>query len=245
MQQVRCCNVSIEGSTMKSTFGIGVLLVVPLLTVSACHSAARQQSLNAAVARESTAGLEACRAQIDATLAALNQLAIAQPAQLPSAYEQYSKQVEKMNAAARTADKQAKAVRGESLDYWAMWQESYNHIENDQLRNASDLRRTAVMGRFDSIQKSYEAARAAFVPFMRNLELIRRVLGNDLTPGGLQKLATTDVVKLANTHGVEMARNLDAMKLQYTALAEALRPATAGEAAGPPTAAPPFARGKQ
>ena len=149
------------------------------------------------------------------------------------------------NAAARTADKQAKAVRGESLDYWAMWQESYNHIENDQLRNASELRRTAVMGRFDSIQKSYEAARAAFVPFMRNLELIRRVLGNDLTPGGLQKLATTDVVKLANTHGVEMARNLDAMKLQYTALAEALRPATAGEAAGPPTAAPPFTRGKQ
>jgi len=235
-----------EGSTMKSTLDVGMLLVVPVLAMSACHSPAHQQSLSAAVVHESAAGRQATREQIDATLAALNRLTLAQPAQLQPAYEEYSKQIENMKAAARTADKHAKAVRGESLDYWASWQESYNHIENDQLRSVSDLRRTAVMGRFDSIQKSYEAARAAYVPFMRNLELIQRVLRNDLTPGSLQKLATTDVVKLANTSGIEMARNLDAMNLQYMALAEALRPAPASEgAAGPSTAGAPFSRGKQ
>ena len=230
---------------MNSTSKAGMFLVVPLLVLSACHSPARQQSRNGGAVHESAASLAAARVQIDRTLASLNELMGAQPAQLQPAYDQYGKQVEKMHAAARTADRQAKAVRGESLDYWAMWQESYNRIENQQLRDASDSRRTAVMGRFESIQKSYEAARAAFVPFMRNLEVIQRVLGNELTPAALKKLATTDVVKSASADGLEMGRNLDAMKLQYTALAEALRPATASEPGNPSTAPRPFASDKQ
>jgi hypothetical protein len=230
---------------MNSTLAIGSVLALALLALSACQSQTHHQALNAESLRETGAGLEATRVQIDKTLAALNRLVSAQPAQLQSAYDQYSKQVVNMNASAPIADKQAKAVRGESLDYWTMWQESYARIENEQLRKASELRRAAVMGRFDSIQKSYEATRAAFVPFARNLQGIQRVLANDLTPASVQKIAATDVVKSAHADGMEMARNLDAMKLQYMALAEALLRSAPSETANRPTASRAFASDKQ
>jgi len=220
---------------MKSTFVIAMVLTIPLFAVSACQSQIQRQESTAESLRETEAGLQATRAQIDKTLGALGKLLTALPPELETAYAKYSKEVDAMNAVAMETDKDAKALQARSADYLAEWQKSHAGIQSPELRNASEQRRGTVMSRFDGIQKSYAEARAAFVPFMDNLQEVRQVLAHDLTPAGVQSLASTDVVKNAKANGMAMASNLDALKLQYSVLAEVLQPATPIVAQNPAT----------
>ncbi len=220
---------------MKSTFVIAMVLTIPLFALSACQSQTQRQESTAESARETEAGLQATRAQIDKTLGALNRLMTASPAELRLAYAEYWKEVDAMYAVAKETDKDAKAVQAKSADYLAKWQKSHAEIQNPELRNASDQWRSTVISRFDGIRKSYADARAAFVPFMQNLEDVRQVLANDLTPAGVQSLAATDVVKNAKANGMAMASNLDALKLQYAVLAKVLQPAASIATANPAT----------
>jgi hypothetical protein len=220
---------------MKSTFVIAMVLTMPLFAVSACQNQIQRQESAAESLRETEAGLQTTRAQIDKTLAALDKLLTASPTELETAYAKYWKEVDAMNAVAKETDKDAKALQAKSADYLAKWQKSHAEIQNPELRNASDQRRGTVMSRFDGIQKSYAEARAALVPFMDNLQYVRQVLANDLTPAGVQGLAGTDVVKNAKANGMAMASNLNALKLQYSVLAEVLQPATPIVAENPAT----------
>ena len=220
---------------MKFTAVIAMLCTIPLFALSACESQTQRKDSTVESARETEADVQATRAQIDKTLGALNRLMTASPTELKPVYAQYSKEVEAMNAVAKETDKDAKAVQAKSADYLAQWQKSHAEIENPEQRNASAQRRGTVMSRFDGIQKSYAEARAAFVPFMQNLQDVRQVLANDLTPAGAQTLAATDVVKNAKANGMAMASNLDALKLQYAVLAKLLQPAASIATANPAT----------
>ena len=220
---------------MKFSVVIAMFCIIPLFALSACQNQTQRKESTAESAREAEADVQATRVQIDKTLGALNRLMTASPAELNPAYAQYSKEVDAMYAVAKETDKDAKAVPAKSADYLAKWQKSHAEIQNPELRNASDQRRSTVISRFDGIQKSYAAARAAFVPFTQNLEDVRQVLANDLTPAGVQSLAATDVVKNAKANGMAMASNLDALKLQYAVLAEILQPVTPMVTASPAT----------
>src|SRR5215207_7665467 len=90
-------NLSSEQSSMRYSLRVGVFLVAFLSALTGCQSRSPQQTFNPQGVHDSGAGLESARAQIDKTLAALNQLVIAQPDQLQTAFDQYSKQVGNMS----------------------------------------------------------------------------------------------------------------------------------------------------
>ena len=208
---------------MNITHPIPVLCAFLLITLSACSHQSSKEAAAESV-RDTGASLKATRAQIDTTLASLNQMLTAQPAQLKPAYEQYSKDVDKMASLAKEADADAKTMASKSKAYLADWKKSQGQIKDQQLSAANDQRRTAVMTSFDGIKTSYDQANTSLKSFNQNLQDIRQAVSSDATPAGVQAIANTTVVKNANANGAETAKLLDDVQTQYKALGEALQP---------------------
>ena len=199
--------------------------VIVALAMSACANQIHGKEVAAQSARNVSGDINATSNQIDATLASLDNLMSSDATQLQPAYNQYSKDVDKMHAQADRINKDAADLRTQSQTYLANWQQQHNEIQNPELRNASEQRRQTVMGRFQNIQTSYDHARTSLDEFISNLDDVRMALRNDLTAHGLQAISQTNVVKDAQKHANNVKTALQQVQSSSTALADALAPA--------------------
>jgi chromosome segregation ATPase len=207
---------------MKPTFR--AIIVIAVIALAACARPIEHKDQTAERARDTSSSLRAVEDQIDNTLAALNNLLSAQPADLKTAYDQYSKEVDKMHALARRTDLEAQATERKSRAYLDDWEKNHAKIENQELRQASLQRRTEVMSHFDRVQTSYTDARNGLRDFLRNLDDIRTALANDLTPNGITAIKATEVVKNATDNGSLVKTRLAKVDSELVALADSLQP---------------------
>ena len=164
------------------------------------------------------------RSQIDETLASLNALMTAPPEDLRGAYQQYAKNVNAMRSDADAMQRRAADMRKNTNNYLTGWREAQSQVQNPELRDVSVERRQEIAARFAHINSAFLDAQQAVTPFLQNLEDVRRIVGNDLTPGGVSAIAQTDVVQNANANGEEVAQNLDQAITQFDALTGRLAP---------------------
>jgi hypothetical protein len=166
----------------------------------------------------------ATRGQIDKTLASLNGLMGAPPDRLRDAYQQYAKDADKIAQQAATVDKESRLMRQRS-DQWLMgWQKSQGDVSNPELKALSERRRAEALQRFQSMEASLAVAREEFAPFVANLQDVKKVVGNDLTPNSVAAVSATAVVQNANQHGTEAGRALDAAIADLQELTQTLAP---------------------
>src|ERR1051325_1446007 len=151
----------------------------------------------------------ATRGQIEKTLASLNGLTRASPNQLRDAFQQYATDADKIAQQAETVDKESQRMRQRSDEWLAGWQKSQADVNNPELKALSEKRRAQALERFQNIDGSFAAARQAFAPFIANLQDVKKVVGNDLTPNGVAAVSGTEVVRNANQSGAAAARALD------------------------------------
>lgn len=193
------------------------------LALAACASTApeRQEATKESLVELRQASM-ATREQIEQTLGALIALMNAPPEKLPEAYREYAKYADAIARQAARIEAESRQVDRRSDAWLSGWRESYANIGNPELRALTEKRREQVLSRFDSIEGSLIAARDAFGPFVRNLQDIKQVVANDLTPRGVAAVSGTEVVRNATESGKAAASALDVTIADLEALIESL-----------------------
>jgi DUF2959 family protein len=201
------------------------LIVIAALGLGACatNQVDRKQETEQK-ARDVGGDVWATDKQIDATLVSLNNMVSTDGPQLQQAFNQYSADVDRMQAQSKKMTANGEYMRKQSDTYLTDWQKQNNDIQNQDLRANSDQGRQTVRDRFNGVHASYDNAQTSLDRLMRNFEDVRTAVRNDLTVRGVQGVAATDVIKKTQSNAKETKKYLHEVQTQSDALARALSP---------------------
>lgn len=204
----------------RKTSWVGVIVVA--VWVAGCASTPVERKEASLV--ELRDSMVTIRGQIDKTLASLNGLTSAPPDGLRAAYQQYAKDTDRIAKQAVTVDKESRQMRKRSDEWLVGWQKSQAEVHDPELKALSERRHAQALERIQNIERSLTEAREAFAPFVANLQDVKQVVGNDLTPNGVAAVSGTAVVQNANQSGGAAARALDATISDLEVLTQTLTP---------------------
>lgn len=165
-------------------------LTLTLGLLAACSSTSKGAETGKTV-ESAAAGVERGIGELEATVAALNQLVKHPAPDLAPQYKAFTKSLAQLEATAKDVSETAARIDERSQAYFAQWDTQIAAIQNEDIKGRSSSRREAVSASFSKLQKEYGEVREEFKPLLDNLRDIRTVLGTDLTMDGLKSVADT------------------------------------------------------
>jgi uncharacterized phage infection (PIP) family protein YhgE len=163
--------------------------------------------------------------QIDASLAALNDLVTNPQPDLRNQFQTYVSSVDALDATAKDVASENEAMKLQGAAYFNEWDNETATIHNEDIRNRSEARRNEVAAHFASISAQYDETRSAFLPYMSDLRDVQKFLANDLTSGGLA--AIKEPAAKATTDATAVKESLDRLSDQFKDLGASMSPTTA------------------
>ena len=172
-------------------------------------------------------GIERGRAQLDETVAALKAMVETPAADLGPQFEAFDSSLARLEGTA--ADVAALATRMEERGsaYFQKWDEQIAAIQNEDIRERSEKRRSAVTKAFERLGEDYQDAREAFQPLMADLRDVRTALASDLTSGGVKSISS--IAQRVGKRAGSVGKELDELAASFRELGVGL------SSAGPPT----------
>jgi hypothetical protein len=158
---------------------------------------------------ETRAGLSRVRSQIDRTLTSLSDLMNASPERLRPTFSKYTDDVDKLRADGAQTRKRFQSMKTKRNDYLVAWRKEQGQVNDPELRELGDARRSEVRANLDRVVESLTVANETFDPFLSDLGDVQKVVGNDLTPEGQSRVVHTAVVQGANEKGARVAQSID------------------------------------
>lgn len=131
------------------------------------------------------AEMEKVLAQVGATVISMQKLADKPQGDLTIAYNDYRKQVERLDLMARQVASRNQSLRARAKQYFTSWEKENAKIKSDQIRAVSSGRRAAAQASFDEMVAKVAEGKAAFTPMMDEFRDISLYLSNDLTSAGV------------------------------------------------------------
>ncbi len=180
----------------KAASAIVVLLFVACATSAPDRAAKAASSLDVMQQNSSKA-----RAQIDTVLASLDTLLNAPSDRLREAYDRYDRDVQKMNEYADAIRENDTDLRKNGNTYLSQWQRDASNISDPELRAVAEERRNQIAQSSQSMRSTVTSSVSSFEAFLRNINDIKKVIGNDLTPTGQAGVKQTTVAQTAATEG--------------------------------------------
>ena len=116
--------------------------LIALLALTGCASQVDRPHKAAEKARDTSADIQSIQDQMDRTVAALQAVLQAQPTELRTSFDEYSKELDKTKALAKRMDLDAAQMRARSEVWLAKWEASHAEITTDELRRVSEQRRS-------------------------------------------------------------------------------------------------------
>lgn len=144
------------------------------------------------------------RAQIDTVLVSLDTLLNAPADRLRETYDRYDKDVKKMNQYADAIRENDTDLRKNGNTYLAQWQRDSSKVSDPELRALAEQRRDQVARSSQSMRSTLTSAAGSFEAFLRDINDIHKVIGNDLTPAGQANIRQTTVVQTAQSEGARV-----------------------------------------
>lgn len=141
------------------------------------------------------------RAQIDTVLASLDAMLNAPSDKLRDAFDRYNRDVKKMNEYADAIRENDTDLRKNGNTYLAQWQRDTSNISDPELRAIAEQRRTQIAQSNQSMRSTITAAAGSFEGFLRDINDIHKVMGNDLTATGQASVRETTVAQTARNEG--------------------------------------------
>jgi hypothetical protein len=177
-----------EGDLMTQTKRTLFVSMIAVLALAGCSSSMKGPERTAkasdgigVVKTEISKGIT----QIDATTAALNDLAGAPKADLTPQYKHFAKQVESLDSMAKKVAARSQSMKAKAKDYFDNWEKEAATIKSSSIRQISDERRAIARASFDRMGSELAKGKAAFTPLMDELHDIQLYLSNDLTSAGV------------------------------------------------------------
>jgi hypothetical protein len=166
------------------------LLTIGLATLLASALQAGQEQLATSM-KETRVEAGQTRDQLATTLAALTTLTKQEKGDLRPAYEAFTAELPKTEAAAATTRARVAWMEGDGLKYFEDWQTTISSINNESLRKKSQKRLDAVKKSYGKVSAEFKEATEKFKPFLADLTDIQKVLSTDLTADGVKNLRST------------------------------------------------------
>lgn len=141
------------------------------------------------------------RAQIDTVLSSLDTMLNAPSDHLRESYDRYNKDVQKMNEYADAIRENDTDLRKNGNTYLAKWQRDASNISDPELRALAEQRRGQIAQSSQSMRSTLTSAAGSFEAFLRDINDIQKVIGNDLTPTGQANVRQTAVAQTAESNG--------------------------------------------
>jgi hypothetical protein len=183
------------------------------VSASGARSASAMGAPSAEVMRQN---LFSGQQQIDKTLASLNRLTDPSTSDLRAAYDDYSTQLARMTDHSEKVSREANAMRKDRNAYFAQWESKVTEIDNPTIRASAEARRSKLRESHERITTLSGEARDAYVPFMRDLQDVRKFLGPDLSRQSVSLLG--DVEKKAIASGATVKEKLGAIIAELDAI---------------------------
>src|SRR6185436_18295468 len=111
-----------------------------------------------------------------------------------------------MQAQAKIARDRADSMKKNGQASFAAWEQEVEAINNADIRKEAQKRYTKRKKSYDKILKALEEAREELVPFMSDLNDIRKLLESELTESTVS--ATKSTIRSADWHGEDVRDSL-------------------------------------
>jgi len=160
---------------------------------------------------------------VDATLTSINQIQITANTNPRNAFEQFSKNVVALDAAAGKAKQRGQDMKSEGAAYFDRWEKQLAQLNNPEIKRLAEQRKTKLRDAFDSIKKISEPLRAQFEPWLSDVKDLQKYLSNDLTIDGVD--TARNLIAKSKAEGAEVEKSMDALVAELNTIAAALTPA--------------------
>ncbi len=204
---------------MKRAGSAAVLLMFVACATSAPDRAAKAASSLDVMQQNSSKA----RAQIDTVLSSLETLLNAPADRLRETYDRYDKDVKKMNEYADAIRENDRDLRKNGNAYLAQWQRDASNVSDPELRALAEQRRGQIKQSSQSMRSTLTSAAGSFEAFLRDINDIHKVIGNDLTPTGQANVKQTTVAQTAQSEGAraksaiqDAEQAIDSLRSQIT-----------------------------
>jgi len=145
------------------------------------------------------------RNQITLTTEALKRLTV-KGVDLRPQFEQFKAELVKMEEQAKVASDRAQSMQINGAAAFQEWEQEVQAINNPDIRKAAEQRYTKRLKSYNKILQAMQEARDELVPFMSDLNDIRKLLDSELTVDSVA--ATKSTIRSADWHGCDVQDSL-------------------------------------
>ena len=179
--------------------------VLAMFTFAACATSTPDRAVKAASSLQVMQDNSSkARAQIDTVLSSLDVLMEAPADRLRETYDRYDKDVKQMNEYAGHMRENDADLRKNGNTYLAQWQRDASNVTDPELRALSEQRREEIVRSSQSMRSTVTEAAGSFEAFLRDINDIKKVMGNDLTATGQSDVRRTTVAQTARSEGARV-----------------------------------------
>jgi archaellum component FlaC len=125
--------------------------------------------------------------QLNKTELALSSVSQAEGRDLKKRYENFSREINKLEEAQKHATSDIDEMKSTGTKYFSSWDASITGMSNSGLRQASTERRSKVMKDHDELAATLSDIGRQLQPFMSNLHDLESFLATDLSPANVRK----------------------------------------------------------
>ena len=181
-----------------------LLALAPTPGVFAAESGERAQETKARIdaARVESAKI---RNQIGLTLEELNRMR-KDSVELRPQFQLYARELVKMEEQAQVARNRVLQMSEKGQAYFASWEETIKSITNRDIRDQAQKRYNKRVKSYNKIVKAMTDARDELVPFMSDLNDVKKLLDSELSRESVK--SASNLIKQANWHGEDVVDSL-------------------------------------
>jgi len=203
-------------------FATAVLATAALLTgcASAGYNKADKTGAGLAEFRDEIVNAQKT---INSTMTSLDQVAQSADTNPRKAFEQFSKDVAKLDASAKKVAKRSQDMQAAGQEYFKTWEAQMAEVQNPEIRKLAETRKAKLQEAFAEIQKLSTPLKAQFDPWMSDLKDLEKYLSNDLTIAGVD--AAKKLFVKAQGEGTDVQKSMDKLVAELNTVAAAITPA--------------------
>jgi predicted ATP-grasp superfamily ATP-dependent carboligase len=210
---------------MKASFqrttltAILALALLPASLATAAETSADRATIVKEKIRNLRADCAAARNQITLTLEELSRLNV-QGVELRPQFEKFKAELAKMEEKAKGARERSVSMREKGHAFFSDWEQQTKEIRNEDIRKEAEKRLAKRRKSYGKILAAAEEAREQLVPFMSDLNDVRKLLESELTTTTVA--STKSLIRQANWHGEDVRESLMDMEKELDRVAAEL-----------------------
>jgi chromosome segregation ATPase len=205
---------------------------IPLvLSLNACQTSEPDKGASTGkTVDQAAAEVGATITNLDATVAALNELVERPAPDLNPQFKTYTTNLGMLETSAGKVRDLAATMDTKSQEYFLQWDTQIATVQDEDIRERSEDRKKTIEANFNKIKNEYAEVRNEFKPLLADLQDIRTVLTTDLTVDGLKSINKT--VKKVDDESKDVKESLQEMEKRFHDLGVKL--SRTGPAPAPP-----------